>query len=87
MVLDRGAYVIDTPFRQENRVMQRRSFLRGTAGAAATAVLPAPAVFAQLARTRMLRVIPLTSFYSLDTVFNTSLVTTNRHTVWHHPRS
>jgi hypothetical protein len=49
--------------------MQRRSFLRGTAGAAAIAVLPAPAVFAQLARTRTLRVIPLTSLYSLDTVF------------------
>jgi peptide/nickel transport system substrate-binding protein len=57
--------------------MRRRSFLRGTAGAAAAAVLPAPSVLAQPARTRTLRVIPLTSLYSVDTVFNTSLVTTN----------
>ncbi|MGE0224204.1 MAG: ABC transporter substrate-binding protein [Acetobacteraceae bacterium] len=55
--------------------MQRRTFLRGAAGAAAA--LAAPAVHAQTGRTKMLRVVPLTSLFSLDTVFNTSLVTTN----------
>jgi len=57
--------------------MRRRTFLRGSAGAAATAMLSAPAVQAQTARSKTLRVVPLTSLYSLDTVFNTSLVTTN----------
>ena len=61
--------------------MKRRTFLRSTAatmlplGAATT--LPAPAVQAQTARAKTLRVVPLTSLFSLDTVFNTSLVTTN----------
>src|ERR1700686_87611 len=52
--------------------MRRRNFLYGAA-----AVLGAPAVHAQSARERTLRLVPLTSLYSLDTVFNTSLVTTN----------
>ena len=52
--------------------MRRRNFLYGAAAA-----LGAPAVHAQSARERTLRLVPLTSLYSLDTVFNTSLVTTN----------
>ena len=52
--------------------MRRRHFLY--AGALAMA---APAVRAQSARERTLKLVPLTSLYSLDTVFNTSLVTTN----------
>jgi len=39
--------------------------------------MAAPAVRAQSARERTLKLVPLTSLYSLDTVFNTSLVTTN----------
>ena len=52
--------------------MRRRHFLYGAAFA-----LASPAVHAQSARERTLRLVPLTSLYSLDTVFNTSLVTTN----------
>lgn len=55
--------------------MKRRTFLRTTAAAAAT--LQSPAVFAQTAREKTLRVAPLTALASIDTVFNTSLVTTN----------
>ena len=55
--------------------MKRRTFLRASAAAAAT--LHAPAVFAQTAREKTLRVAPLTALASVDTVFNTSLVTTN----------
>jgi len=51
--------------------MLRRQFLCGAAA------LAAPAVRAQSTRERTLKVVPLTSLYSLDTVFNTSLVTTN----------
>src|SRR4051794_18159327 len=54
--------------------MKRRAFLQA---AAAAATLPAPAVFAQTARAATLRVAPVTALASLDTVFNTSLVTTN----------
>ncbi len=53
--------------------MKRRTFL----AAAGASVLAAPLVHAQPARERTLRVVPLTSLFSLDTVFNTSLVTTN----------
>ncbi len=53
--------------------MKRRSLM---AGAAASA-LAGPAVHAQATRAKTLKVVPLTSLYSLDTVFNTSLVTTN----------
>ena len=55
--------------------MKRRAFIQATAAAASA--LAAPAVHAQTARAKTLRVVPLTSLYSLDTVFNTSLVTTN----------
>ena len=54
--------------------MKRRHFIQGTAAAA---TLAAPAVKAQTARAKTLKLVPLTSLYSLDTVFNTSLVTTN----------
>ncbi len=50
--------------------MRRRQFLLGAAA------LAAPSVQAQSTRSRTLKVVPLTSLYSLDTVFNTSLVTT-----------
>lgn len=56
--------------------MKRRSFMRGSVAATAAALTGAPAI-AQDTRAKTLRVIPLTSLYSLDTVFNTSLVTTN----------
>jgi peptide/nickel transport system substrate-binding protein len=55
--------------------MKRRSFLR--AATAAGIGLGAPAVVAQSTRERTLRVAPLTALSSVDTVFNTSLVTTN----------
>jgi len=57
--------------------MKRRTFIQGTAAAAAGSVLAKPAVAAAAAREKTLRVVPLTSLYSVDTVFNTSLVTTN----------
>ncbi len=57
--------------------MKRRDVLRTAAVLGATASLGAPAVFAQSARERTLRVAPLTALSSVDTVFNTSLVTTN----------
>ena len=57
--------------------MKRRDVLRAAAAVTATASLGAPAVFAQSARGRTLRVAPLTALSSIDTVFNTSLVTTN----------
>ena len=57
--------------------MQRRTFLRAAAAAGVTAGLGAPAVFAQTSREKTLRVAPLTALASVDTVFNTSLVTTN----------
>jgi len=53
--------------------MKRRSFL--AASAAATAL--AKPVVAQNNRASTLRVIPVTALFSVDTVFNTSLVTTN----------
>ncbi len=53
--------------------MKRRQFI----GATAAATLTAPQVNAQTARAKTLRVVPLTALFSLDTVFNTSLVTTN----------
>jgi len=53
--------------------MRRRQFI----GATAAVTLAAPQVNAQTARARTLRVVPLTALFSLDTVFNTSLVTTN----------
>ena len=53
--------------------MKRRHFI----AAAAASTLAAPAVRAQTAREKTLKLVPLTSLYSLDTVFNTSLVTTN----------
>ncbi len=43
----------------------------------AAAMAAAPAVHAQSSREKTLKLIPLTALYSLDTVFNTSLVTTN----------
>jgi peptide/nickel transport system substrate-binding protein len=52
--------------------MRRRHFLYGAAFA-----LAAPAVYAQSSRAQTLKLVPLTSLYSLDTIFNTSLVTTN----------
>ncbi len=55
--------------------MKRRHFLQASGAAAAT--LAAPQVNAQTARAKTLRVVPLTALFSLDTVFNTSLVTTN----------
>ena len=55
--------------------MKRRTFLQASGAAAAT--LAAPQVNAQTARAKTLRVVPLTALFSLDTVFNTSLVTTN----------
>jgi peptide/nickel transport system substrate-binding protein len=57
--------------------MKRRDVLRTAAALGATASLSPPAVFAQSARERTLRVAPLTALSSVDTVFNTSLVTTN----------
>ena len=56
--------------------MKRRTFLRTSAAAAATS-LAAPTVMAQTRREKTLRVAPLTALSSVDTVFNTSLVTTN----------
>jgi peptide/nickel transport system substrate-binding protein len=53
--------------------MQRRRFIQ----AAAASALAAPAVHAQDTRAKTLKLVPVTSLYSLDTVFNTSLVTTN----------
>jgi peptide/nickel transport system substrate-binding protein len=58
-----------------NTKMKRRAFLGGAA--ASGVILSAPAVRAQNARAKTLRLVPLTSLFSLDTVFNTSLVTTN----------
>src|SRR5689334_6650249 len=52
------------PGRQHN--MRRRHFLYGAASA-----LAAPAVHAQSSREKMLKLVPLTSLYSLDTIFNT----------------
>ncbi len=57
--------------------MKRRDVLRTAAALGGTASLGPPAVFAQSARERTLRVAPLTALSSVDTVFNTSLVTTN----------
>ena len=57
--------------------MKRRTFLSSTAAVGAATLLSAPSVRAQSARAKTLRVVPLTSLFSLDTVFNTSLVTTN----------
>ena len=57
--------------------MKRRGFLGTAAMASAAAMLPAANVRAQASREKTLRVVPLTSLFSLDTVFNTSLVTTN----------
>ena len=57
--------------------MKRRSFLRAAAAAGATAGIRVPAVFAQTAREKTLRIAPITALASVDTVFNTSLVTTN----------
>jgi peptide/nickel transport system substrate-binding protein len=57
--------------------MKRRNVLRTAVALGATASLGQPAVFAQSARERTLRVAPLTALSSVDTVFNTSLVTTN----------
>ena len=57
--------------------MKRRDVLRTAVALGATASLSPPAVFAQSARERTLRVAPLTALSSVDTVFNTSLVTTN----------
>ena len=54
--------------------MNRRGFIQT---AAAVSTLAAPAVRAQATRDKTLKLVPLTSLYSLDTVFNTSLVTTN----------
>ena len=58
--------------------MRRRSFLAASAAASA---LAGPAVvgpaLAQNTRARTLRVVPVTALFSVDTVFNTSLVTTN----------
>jgi peptide/nickel transport system substrate-binding protein len=54
--------------------MQRRRFLQGAAAASMTT---GPTAHAQTTRDATLKLIPLTSLYSLDTVFNTSLVTTN----------
>jgi peptide/nickel transport system substrate-binding protein len=57
--------------------MKRRHFLQATAAASLGTPLAAPQVNAQTARAKTLRVVPLTALFSLDTVFNTSLVTTN----------
>ena len=57
--------------------MKRRTFLNSVTAASAAAMLPAPKVQAQTSRAKTLKVVPLTSLFSLDTVFNTSLVTTN----------
>ena len=53
--------------------MRRRTFLQ----TAAAAALPAPAIATATARERTLKVAPVTALSSVDTVFNTSLVTTN----------
>ncbi len=57
--------------------MNRRDVLRTAAALGAGASLGPPAASAQSARERTLRVAPLTALASVDTVFNTSLVTTN----------
>lgn len=57
--------------------MKRRTFIKGSAAATAAAVTRVAPAIAQGTRAKTLRVIPLTSLYSLDTVFNTSLVTMN----------
>lgn len=54
--------------------MQRRQFVKGAVAASLTTCRT---VHAQTGRDTTLKLIPLTSLYSLDTVFNTSLVTTN----------
>jgi peptide/nickel transport system substrate-binding protein len=54
--------------------MRRRRFLQSASALA----LSAPGIAnAQAIREKTLRVVPLTALFSLDTVFNTSLVTTN----------
>ena len=53
--------------------MRRRTFVQ----TAAAAVLPAPAIAAVTAREMTLKIAPVTALSSIDTVFNTSLVTTN----------
>lgn len=57
--------------------MKRRTFLRGTAGAGVVTALAAPVARAQSAREKTLRLAPVTALSSVDTVFNTSLVTTS----------
>lgn len=57
--------------------INRRAVLHAAAAMGATASLRPAAVHAQSARERTLRVAPLTALASVDTVFNTSLVTTN----------
>ena len=56
---------------------KRRGFTQGSAVAAAQAAVGGAPAIAQNNRAKTLKVIPLTSLYSVDTVFNTSLVTTN----------
>ena len=63
--------------------MKRRNFLKVSAGAAlatstqAIPMLSGKAAFAQTSREKTLRLNPITALFSLDTVFNTSLVTTS----------
>ena len=56
--------------------MKRRTLLMGAAGAAVATVTTKIAI-AQPARTRTLRLVPVTALTVLDTVFSTSLVTTS----------
>ena len=57
--------------------MKRRDFLKASAVATAASVVSGRSVFSQTSRAQTLRVSPLTALFSLDTVFNTSLVTTS----------
>ncbi len=57
--------------------MKRRHFLQASAATAAATTIGGKRVAAQAARAQTLRVNPVTALFSLDTVFNTSLVTTS----------
>jgi peptide/nickel transport system substrate-binding protein len=74
LVLASLARIVAATTNRGNRTMKRRRFIQG---AAVVSALAGPAIRAETARAKTLKLVPLTSLYSLDTVFNTSLVTTN----------